>query len=130
MGRYIRFVIGKQNKNTEQEEGLFRSAYALQRSIEISATDKKNLDDLIGWFEKNLKSPDRLNRSKSKGYRRRTTKGVSWFKPEAVEHIDRMRSIAAVLEAYDHLTSQISTEKPGYVVYEDNHQIVAEPFRD
>jgi len=34
-----------------------------------------------------------------------------------------------ILREYGVVIDQISTEKPGYVVYEDGWQIVAKPFR-
>lgn len=39
------------------------------------------------------------------------------------------RELAAILEAHDIRTEMITTERPGYVVYEDTFQVVAEPFR-
>ena len=41
-----------------------------------------------------------------------------------------MRALAAVLEENGYHVSQITTKKPGYVVFEDENQVVAEPFRD
>jgi hypothetical protein len=40
-----------------------------------------------------------------------------------------MREIAAILERNDVRVSQITTDRPGYVVFEDDHQVIAEPFR-
>lgn len=36
----------------------------------------------------------------------------------------------SILEAYGLLTEMIKTDRPGYVVYEDEHQVTAFPFRD
>lgn len=41
-----------------------------------------------------------------------------------------MREIAAILEAHGVITEMIRTERPGYIVYQDEYQIVAEPFMD
>ncbi len=41
-----------------------------------------------------------------------------------------MHVIAAMLQAHDILTEMIVTDRPGYIVYEDDFQIVAEPFAD
>lgn len=35
------------------------------------------LSETLAWFEKNLKTPDRFNRTRSKGYYRRNTKGIA-----------------------------------------------------
>lgn len=37
--------------------------------------------------------------------------------------------MAAILEEYGVPTRTLTTERPGYVVYEDDFQVVAEPFR-
>jgi hypothetical protein len=40
------------------------------------------------------------------------------------------RELVAILEAHDIRTEMITSDRPGYVVYEDQYQVVAEPFRD
>ena len=87
------------------------------------------MEALLSWFNANLAIPERFNTSKSKGYYRRNATGISWLKPTAVEHLEKMREIVAILERNDVRVSQITTDRPGYVVFEDDHQIVAEPFR-
>jgi hypothetical protein len=86
---------------------------------------------LLSWFETNLAIPERFNRTNSKGYyRRRNTAGVSWIKPSAQEHIAKMRALVLILENNGYLVSQITTTRPGYVIFQDDHQVIAEPFRD
>ena len=41
-----------------------------------------------------------------------------------------MREYQRVLEAYDIRLEMLRTERPGYIVYEDDHQVVAYPFAD
>jgi len=41
-----------------------------------------------------------------------------------------MREIIRLLESHGISVRMIKTDRPGYVVYEDDHQIVAEPFAD
>ena len=41
-----------------------------------------------------------------------------------------MRELAAILEENGYAVSQITSKRPGYVVFEDDRQVVAEPFRD
>jgi len=50
-------------------------------------------------------------------------------KPAAAEHIAKMRALIGILETNGYHVSQITTDRPGYVVFEDDHQVVAEPFR-
>jgi hypothetical protein len=60
----------------------------------------------------------------------RKTKAISWFKDSGVEHIAKLRDIIAILENHGITVRIITTDRPGYVVYEDEHQIVVEPFSD
>jgi hypothetical protein len=41
-----------------------------------------------------------------------------------------MRELAALLETSGVHTRMITTRRPGYIVYEDSHQVAAVPFRD
>jgi hypothetical protein len=41
-----------------------------------------------------------------------------------------MRALIVILEENGYRVSQITTKRPGYVVFEDDHQVVAEPFRN
>jgi len=47
-----------------------------------------------------------------------------------MEHLARMRELIAVLENHEVPVRIIKTTRPGYVVYEDEFQVVSEPFRD
>ena len=53
---------------------------------------------------------------------------ICWLRETATDHLARMHEIKAVLEQQDVLVEQVWTTKPGYVVYEDNYQVVALPF--
>jgi hypothetical protein len=59
---------------------------------------------------------------------RKQNKAISWFKDSAKEHIARARSLARILENHGVSVTTIKTRRVGYVVYEDEYQITAEPF--
>jgi len=48
----------------------------------------------------------------------------------AREHITRLRVLIDVLEAHGHAVQMVWDTHIGYVTYEDDVQVVAEPFRD
>ncbi len=125
----LRFVLPNSHPDTGVRDGIFRAAYALRRGNEISIVDRKSLEDLLAWFKINLAIPSRFNRSKSKGYYRRRTAGISWLKPSASEHLAKIRELVKILQDNGYEVSEITTDRPGYVVFEDDHQVVAEPFR-
>ena len=127
---YLRFVVPRKHLDSGVRAGIFGAAYAVQRGSDLSPHEREELDGLLGWFNDNLELPFRFNRTKSKGYVSRATKGISWFKASAEEHVTKMHRLAAILEDQGHHVSLIKTTNPGYLVYEDEHQVVAEPFKD
>lgn len=126
----LRFVLLRSHADTGVEEGIFSAAHDLRDDALTPMSDRRLLKDLLSWFDTNLATPTRFNRTKSKGYYRRKTTGISWLKLTAIEHIGKMRSLTAILEENGYRVSQITTTRPGYLVFEDDHQVVAEPFRE
>jgi hypothetical protein len=127
---YLRFILPRINPDSGIEDGVFDLAYEIRRQGEISEHERAELGDLLRWFVDNLSVPTRFNRTKSKGHYRRTTKGISWFTSSARLHATKMHRMAAILRNQGHQVTMIKTSNPGYVVYEDDHQVIAEPFSD
>ena len=94
--------------------------------------DRSVLTEALAWFGEHLPTPARFNRTRSKGYYRRATRGIAWFRDTASvsEHIAQMHRIMAILEAYGHPVMIIRESRVGYLVYEDEFQVIAEPFAD
>jgi hypothetical protein len=126
--RLVRFVLPLAHPDTGVEQGIFGAAYRLRDKILAPVHDRDQLEDLLSWFTANLPIPERFNRTKSKGYYRKKTAGVSWLKPTALEHIAKMHALVVILEKNGHQVYQVTTDRPGYVVFEDDYQVVAEPF--
>ena len=116
--------------DTAVADGLFGVAYALRDATETSISDRECLAGLLAWFSENLPIPKRFNRSASKGYYRRKTKGIAWFRDDAREHISRMHEMKRVLEENGHVVHIVREDRIGYVVYRDDAQAIAEPFAD
>jgi hypothetical protein len=128
--RYIRFVVLRRNRDSGVSEGVFPLAYQLRDSADVQSEERTALADHLAWFEKNLNSPTRFNRTKSKGYYRRNSRGIAWFKDTAVEHLARMHEIKAILERCGHPVEMLVESRLGYVTHDDAFQVVAEPFSD
>lgn len=127
---YLRFVLPATHPDTGVDTGVFKVAYALKNEGEISEAERQELTELLDWFGAELAVPDRFSRSTSKGHCRRATKGISWLKASANEHVKRMHRLVQILREHGHHVEMIRSANPGYVVYQDDHQIVAEPFND
>ncbi len=85
------------------------------------------MDELRCWFNENLNKPTRFRRSRKP---RGCDRGVCWFKSTATQHIAKMYEMRCVLERNDSYVRVITARRPGYIVYEDEYQVVAEPFAD
>ncbi len=119
---YIRFVIGRKDEDSHVEQGIFHAAMLALEWQQITGHDADELNGIRAWFGEHLERPDSFGRN-------RLRLGICWFKTEAVEHISRIWEMARILERNGIYLKKIKTDKPGYVIYEDEWQLVAEPFR-
>lgn len=122
---YLRFVSSDIDPDSCVEAGIFFAAHKLRDSGTLPFYDHERLWELFDWFNENLERPDRFSRSRRRGDG--PGRAVCWFKPTAHEHIARAREMAALLEDYGVMVWTLKTQRAGYVVYEDEHQLVAEP---
>jgi hypothetical protein len=127
---FLRFATAGRHPESGVADGVFRQAYRFRESTLVSQADRDRLSDLLGWFEAHLITPKRFNASKSKGYYRRRTKGISWLRDGAQEHVAKMYELKVLLESNGCPVTVIREDRIGYVVYEDEFQAVAEPFAD
>jgi hypothetical protein len=127
---YLRFVLVDKHPDSGLNEGLFRLAYSLGIDPEISEADRLELKHILSWFDQHLLVPSRFSRTSSKGYYRRATRGISWFRETSYECVTRMFALKKIFEQYGYEVTFIREKRIGYTVYEDEHQVVAEPFKD
>ena len=122
---YVRFVINDRDRDSGRRQGVFQALGELDDRKALTPGEQLTCDETYQWFRKNLRRPRRFTRS-SKPHAKKVA--VSWFKDTASRHVEKMRILAGILEAHGIHVQMIRTERPGYVVYEDDHQVTAEPF--
>lgn len=120
---YIRFIIGRKDDESHVELGIFQAVARALEWHDIIGSDAAHLGELREWFNTNLEKPTSFGRDKLR-------LGICWFKTHATEHVSRIWEMVQILERNGIYVQKIKTEKPGYVVYEDEWQLVAEPFRE
>jgi hypothetical protein len=121
--KYIRFVVGRIDEDSHVEQGIFQE---MARAIEhktITGADAEYLNALREWFSDNLEKPTSFGRGKH-------NLGICWFKLDATSHITAIWRMIKILERHGIFIKKIKTDRPGYIVYEDDWQVVAEPFRE
>lgn len=119
---YVRFVIGRKDEDSNVEQGIFQAAAHALEWQQITGSDADHLRELKEWFNENLEKPTSFGRDKLR-------LGICWFNTTANEHISRIWEMVQILERNGIYVKKIRTDNPGYVIYEDEWQLVAEPFR-
>ena len=119
---YIRFVIGQKDEDSHVEQGIFQAVAQALEWHTITDSEADELKELRAWFNQNLEKPTSFGRDKLR-------LGICWFKTNAAAHISRIWQMVQILERNGIYVKKIRTDRPGYVIYEDEWQLVAEPFR-
>ncbi len=121
----LRFVIDQRDENSSEPLGLFQALYDLLHDGRLSREERRRARGVLDWFDENLQEPKRLSRSSKRSAQ---AVAISWFKPSAHECIGRMQELVGILYAHDLPTKVVKTRRPGYIVYEDDLQVVAQAF--
>jgi hypothetical protein len=124
---YIRFVIHENDPDSNRRQGLFHAVNNLMERQELAVHEVELWNEVYNWFRSNLDKPRNFARS-TKPHAKKVA--LSWFKASAAEHISRMRVLAHILDAHGVPVEVLQTSRPGYVVYEDDYQVAAEPFQE
>lgn len=80
----------------------------------------------MDWFNEHMESPYDYRLEPA----RLADRALCWFRSTATEHLRRAWEMVALLEQRDILIRMIKTEAPGYILYEDEVQVLAFPNND
>ena len=123
---FIRFVSEEIDEVSLVSAGIFGVAFDLIDELSVPDHDHAELAGLIRWFNLNLKGPFEY-RLKSP---RRARHSICWFKSDAHEHLKRAWEMSMILERNNVFVRMIKSRRVGYIIYEDEAQVLAEPFAD
>lgn len=124
---YVRFVVHTKDRMSGRRQGLFQATGRLRDTKLLTLEEEERYVAIYNWFNAELRVPSKFAKA---GRHHARKVALSWFKDSATEYISRMREIAVILEAHDVAVIMLKTDRPGFVVYEDEFQIAAEPFAD
>jgi hypothetical protein len=122
---FVRFAVTARHAVSDQQQGVFTALYTLKGAGALLPYEEEWFQEIERWFNANLASPSRMAWSSRPNAPKRA---ISWLKLSATEHVTRMRELVTLLEHKDVAVEEFRTDKPGYIVYEDDHQIAAIPF--
>jgi hypothetical protein len=126
---YLRFVVAKKDQESARELGIFQAFAHLRDVGELYSYEEEQHDRIRRWFNEHLERPTRFTASKPPFYRK-PHRAICWFKDSARDHLGWAWSMVAILQYHQIPVRMLKSERVGYVVYEDEYQIVAEPFTD
>jgi len=125
---YVRFNAEITTPEGERLFGIFKvSQYLSDAHLITDPDDDDRLWQLFEWFNKYLSLPTKSHRSKNHD---QDSKALAWFKDTSTVHISVMHEISDITQRYGGVVDFVTTEKPGYILYEDDYQVFAEPFKD
>jgi hypothetical protein len=123
----IRFVVDARHPPYGNRSGIFTVAYDIFRERELPNSQHSELEQLLEWFRNHLAIPKKFTASK---HPRAEAVGISWIRASAHQHITHLRQLVALLREAGIQIEELRTHRPGYVLYEDDYQVVALPFSD
>jgi hypothetical protein len=123
---FIRFITQFINQYGETDTGLFSALRFVREHSLTQDEEVKELKDLRNWFNENLQVPDRFSNAANK---KPASISLSWFKDSAKNHIKKIYAIIEILEKYGIIIETVTTKNPGYIIYEDDYQVSAIPFK-
>jgi len=124
---FVRFVVAERDPDSQQPMGIFQACRDLRDSNHLDASTEVWADQIFAWFGAHLPRPRRLAESSRPNAPNRA---LSWFRSSATDHVLRARELASLLETCGVQVDVLRTARPGYIVYEDEWQVVAMPFND
>lgn len=110
--------------------GFFDAAYELRYSDRLDELSADYLEAQLSWFRENLTIPKKFSRSKQAHRQKQTTRGLSWYKHDAHEHISKSWELIEFLKIWGYGIDVLTTDHVGFILYEDKLQVVADPFND
>jgi hypothetical protein len=122
----VRFVCFELVEGQRNRLGLFNALELAEEADHAPGWALAELKAVNDWFTDQLAVPDRFARGG--GWGRPGQQALSWFKATAEEHVRQMHRLKVALEECGVHVEVLTTRDPGHILYEDDHQVAAEPL--
>lgn len=123
---FIRFASLRVDCDSGREMGVFHTAYRVKYSGLLDDIECEQLEALMEDFD-NLDAPS-CYRDPSLRFKRKYA-AICWFKPQSRRFTGSLWALVDFLKRQGIAMRQWRTHLPGRVLYEDEHQVAAVPFR-
>ncbi|MET8870768.1 hypothetical protein [Nocardia sp. NPDC004604] len=121
---FVRFQAAAPNRRGRYP-GVFALVNGLASAGRLSAAQERFRRRENAWYEANLTDPGRIDPSVYD--RKRHPDAVAWFKSSATHMITRVGGYLAILDSHGVGWIHLDCDSPGTIVYDDPHQVIAEP---
>jgi hypothetical protein len=118
--KYFRYCSDYVSPYTNQPYGIFIAVWHLIRDKKATAEDEAIYWAARKWFESNLPIPPFYTDGNPE-------KALTWFKDTAIDSVivRELEIYKRIAEKYGTRIILVSSEDPGRIIYEDEHQIAA-----
>jgi hypothetical protein len=123
---FIRFISEEIDEDSHLSAGLFGAAYKLIDEVCLPEYDYEALRETMDWFNEHLENPYDF-RPEPEGL---AYQSICWFRATAREYLHRAWEMVAILEEHDIFVRTVKSHRPGYILYEDEAQVLAHPYAD
>jgi len=119
MPAYVRLAVSRMDRNSHCPTGVFIASSELRDSDYVPPELVDRIISIREWFNEHLPAPDEVD-----------SRAIFWFKPGAGEPMRMIWKLAELLDEGGYPVSRATCRNPGKVVYEDDYQVAAIPFRE
>ncbi|MHC4956322.1 MAG: hypothetical protein ACYTGZ_20970 [Planctomycetota bacterium] len=115
---YLRLVVPHRDEDSHREAGVFRAAYGHFDGAQLAPAQRALLKEALDWFAHNLHVPAIAE-----------PRAIFWFRGGRNPCVARVWDLVWLLRDLGEHPHLLKVRRPGYLVYEDSHQVAAIPFR-
>ncbi len=116
---YYRFATSARNRDSHLPEGFFATAYKCRDALDCGSVIHTWIEEALAWFQEHLDAPEYL-----------PERAIFWFRADSDRCQEAAWSLAHALRENGETVLVLRTRRPGRVVWEDEDQVAAIPFRD
>lgn len=121
---FVRFQSAVPNRHGRCP-GVFALVNGLAQAGRLSSAQERFRRRENAWYEAHLTDPGRIDPSVYD--RKLHPDAAAWFKSSASHMIARVDGYLAILDTHGVGWIRLDCDNPGAIVYDDPHQVVAEP---
>ena len=116
---FVRFSVRELHAASGRRRGIFSAAYRVLRSEDTDPRHVKAVDKALEWFRRELHSP-----------KLRNSRAIFLFRAEARDCMERIWVLSDALSKAGVQVEMQTVTRPGKLVYQDEQQVAAIPWRD